>query len=66
VFVHLVDLLEPMGVQLPSQLLHSPHLALQRERTKRKQAQDGSGSKVAKKERSFYDGLVSVLRVKLN
>ena len=59
--MELVDLLEPMGVQLPSQLLHSPHLALQREKRKRKQAQDanGSGSKVAKKERSFYDGLVS-------
>lgn len=36
VFVDLVDILEPLGVQLPSQLLTSPYLALQREQRKRK------------------------------
>ena len=36
VFADLVDVLQPLGVQLPSQLLHSPLLGLQREQRKRK------------------------------
>ena len=35
IFADFVDLLDPLGVQLPSQLTHSPHLSLQREKRKR-------------------------------
>lgn len=65
-FAELVDILEPLEVQLPSQLLHSPHLSLQRERRKRKQqiwasSSSGSGAtKKTKEERSFYDRLADV------
>ena len=45
VFADLVDVLEPLGVQLPSQLLTSPYLTLQREQRKRKQEARGSSSK---------------------
>ena len=32
IFADLVELLDPLGVQLPPQLTHSPHLSLQQER----------------------------------
>jgi len=66
VFAELVDILEPLEVQLPSQLLHSPHLSLQREQRKRKQqiwdnSSGGSGAtKKTKEERSFYNRLADV------
>jgi len=65
VFAELVDILEPLEVQLPSQLLHSPHLSLQRERRKRKQqiwgsSSDSGATKKTKEERSFYDRLADV------
>ena len=36
IFADLVDLLHPLGVQLPPELIHSHHLSLQREQKKEK------------------------------
>lgn len=36
IFADLVELLDPLGVSLPPQLTHSPHLSLQRQQRKTK------------------------------
>ena len=64
VFAGLVDVLQPLGVQLPSQLLHSPHLALQREGQKRRRQESGRGHGTKKRDtRNFYDRCISLLNL---
>ena len=53
VFAELVGLLEPLGVCLPPLLLHSPHLALQRENRTRKRRREGGDQHWDG--RGFYD-----------
>ena len=60
VFAELVDVLGPLGVQLPSQLLHSPYLTLQREQRKRRQASQGRGGK-KRDTRNLYERLASII-----
>ena len=58
VFADLVDVLEPLGVQLPSQLLTSPYLALQREQRKRKEQEAQGKGKKRKTAKDLYNRLV--------
>ena len=51
-FLELVELLQPTGVQLPARLLQSPHLAMQREKRGRKRRRRRPGKE---EEKSFYD-----------
>ena len=47
--------------RLPPQLIHSPHLALQRERRKEREERRGRGRRRRnQKQRDFYDQSVSV------
>lgn len=63
VFADLVDVLEPLGVQLPCQLVSSPHLILQREQRKRKQEDQGSSKKrTAARDLYNSDNLMALIK----
>ncbi|KAL5482070.1 hypothetical protein EMCRGX_G022351 [Ephydatia muelleri] len=64
VFADLVDVLEPLGVQLPPQLLTSPYLALQREQRKRKEQEAQGKGKKRKTAKDLYnsDNLLALIK----
>ena len=64
VFADLVDVLEPLGVHLPSQLLTSPYLALQREQRKRKEEGSQGKGRKRKTAKDLYnsDNLLALIK----
>ena len=56
-FLDLIEMLSPRGVVLPSQLLSSPHVSLQRQRREERERRRGKGRKRRNRQRNFYDQL---------
>ena len=56
-FLDLIEMLSPRGVVLPSQLLSSPHVSLQRQRREQRERGRGKGRKRRNQQRNFYDQL---------
>ena len=55
----LIEMLSPRGVVLPSQILSSPHVSLQRQRRQEKEKERGRGKgrKRRNQQRNFYHQL---------
>lgn len=54
-FLDLLDMLEPQGVKMPSQLLHSPHLKWLRERRREREERGGRGKRKRRVKKNFYN-----------